>query len=97
MTQRHDFTTRAHSLWRMRMTHLQQRFGFFSKLILACTGAGAILWSQATLPPLAWTVAAQCLGGKLLQVFAQDGGHGHHDERLTWRPSCDAPGAHCCQ
>ena len=71
MTHGHDFTTRAHSLWRMRMAHFQQRFGFFSKLILACTGAGSIIWSQFTLPSWAWTVAGQCLGGKLLQVFAE--------------------------
>lgn len=74
MIQSHDFTTRAHSLWRMRMAHFQQRFGFFSKLILACTGAGSIIWSQLSLQPYAWTVAAQCLGGKLVQVFAEIAG-----------------------
>ena len=74
MTHAHDFTTRAHSLWRMRMAHFQQRFGFFSKLILACAGAGSIIWSQFTLPAWAWTVAGQCLGGKLLQVFAEMAG-----------------------
>jgi len=74
MTQGHDFASRSHSLWRMRMTHFQQRFGFFSKLILASTGAGAIIWSQFTLPPWTWTVAGQCLGGKMLQVFAEMAG-----------------------
>jgi type IV secretory pathway TraG/TraD family ATPase VirD4 len=74
MTQGHDFASRSHSLWRMRMAHFQQRFGFFSKLILASTGAGAIIWSQFTLPPWTWTVAGQCLGGKVLQVFAEMAG-----------------------
>ena len=74
MSQGHEFTTRAHALWRMRMAHVQQRFGFFSKLVLACTGAGSIIWSQFTLPSWAWTVAGQCLGGKLLQVFAEIAG-----------------------
>lgn len=74
MIQGHDFASRSHSLWRMRMAHFQQRFGFFSKLILACTGAGAIIWSQFTLPPWTWTVAGQCLGGKVLQVFAEMAG-----------------------
>ena len=74
MTQGHEFTTRAHSLWRMRMAHMQQRVGFFSRLVLACTGAGSIIWSQFTLPSWAWTVAGQCLGGKLLQVFAEIAG-----------------------
>ncbi|PQM26372.1 conjugal transfer protein TraD [Sphingopyxis lindanitolerans] len=74
MTQGHDFASRSHSLWRMRMAHFQQRFGFFSKLILACTGAGAIIWSQFTLPTWTWTVAGQCLGGKVLQVFAEMAG-----------------------
>ena len=74
MTQGHDFASRSHSLWRMRMAHFQQRFGFFSKLILASTGAGAIIWSQFTLPPWTWTVAGQCLGGKALQLFAEMAG-----------------------
>ena len=74
MTQGHDFASRSHSLWRMRMAHFQQRFGFFSKLILASTGAGAIIWSQFTLPPWTWTVAGQCLGGKVLQLFAEMAG-----------------------
>ena len=74
MTQTHDFASRSHSLWRMRMAHFQQRFGFFSKLILACTGAGSIIWAQFTVPSCAWTAAAQCLGAKLLQVFADMAG-----------------------
>ena len=41
MTMGVDFVTRAHALWRVRMAQWQQRFGFFSKLILASTVAGA--------------------------------------------------------
>ena len=71
MSQGHDFTSRSHALWRMRMAHFQQRFGFFSKLILASTGAGSLIWSQFTLPPYAYTVAVQCLGGKLLTMLGE--------------------------
>lgn len=74
MTQNHDFASRSHSLWRMRMAHFQQRSGFFVKLVLACTGAGSIIWAQFTVSSRAWTAAGQCLGGKVLQVFAEMAG-----------------------
>ena len=75
MTQTHDFASRSHSLWRMRMAQFQQRFGFFSKLALACTGAGSIIWARFAVPSWAWTDAGKCLGAKLLQVFAEMAGH----------------------
>ena len=74
MSHAHDFTSRSHALWRMRIAHFQQRFGFFSKLILASTGAGSLIWSQFTLPPYAYTVAVQCLGGKLLTMLGEMAG-----------------------
>mgnify|MGYP002777872588 CR=1 FL=1 len=74
MTQTHDFASRSHSLWRMRMAQLQQRFGFFSKLVLVCIGAGSIIWARFTVPAWAWTDAGKCLGAKVLQIFAEMAG-----------------------
>jgi len=69
-----DFVTRAHALWRVRMAQWQQRFGFFSKLILASTGAGAIIAPQLLLLPAELKVAGQCLGAKLLAMIGDIAG-----------------------
>lgn len=69
-----DFVTRAHALWRVRMAQWQQRFGFFSKLILASTGAGAIIAPQFLLLPAELKVAGQCLGAKLLAMIGDIAG-----------------------
>lgn len=74
MTQTHDFASRSHSLWRMRMAQFQQRFGFFFKLVLACTGTGSLIWARFTVPSWAWTNAGKCLGAKVLQIFAEMAG-----------------------
>lgn len=66
-----DFVTRAHALWRVRMAQWQQRFGFFSKLILASTGAGAIIAPQFMMLPAELKVASQCLGAKLLTLLGE--------------------------
>ena len=69
MTMGVDFVTRAHALWRVRMAQWQQRFGFFSKLILVSTGAGAIIAPQFMMLPAELKVAGQCLGAKLLAML----------------------------
>ncbi len=69
-----DFVTRAHALWRVRMAQWQQRFGFFSKLILASTGAGAIIAPQFKMLPAELKVASQCLGAKLLTLLGEMAG-----------------------
>lgn len=69
-----DFVTRAHALWRVRMAQWQQRFGFFSKLILASTGAGAFIAPQFLLLPAELKVAGQCLGAKLLAMIGDMAG-----------------------
>ena len=69
-----DFVTRAHALWRVRMAQWQQRFGFFSKLMLASTGAGAIIAPQFLLLPAELKVAGQCLGAKLLAMIGDTAG-----------------------
>ena len=74
MTMGVDFVTRAHALWRVRMAQWQQRFGFFSKLILVSTGAGAIIAPQFMMLPAELKVAGQCLGAKLLAVLGEMAG-----------------------
>ena len=74
MTTGVDFVTRAHALWRVRMAQWQQRFGFFSKLMLASTGAGAIIAPQFLLLPAELKVAGQCLGAKLLAMIGDTAG-----------------------
>ena len=69
-----DFVTRAHALWRVRMAQWQQRFGFFSKLILASTGAGAIIAPQFMMLPAELKVASQCFGAKLLTLLGEMAG-----------------------
>lgn len=69
-----DFVTRAHALWRVRMAQWQQRFGFFSKLILVSTGAGAIIAPQFMMLPAELKVAGQCLGAKLLAMLGEMAG-----------------------
>ena len=80
MTRNTDFVARAHSLWRVRMARFQERLRFFWQLLLACTGCGALLWSQFTLPGYAWTVALQCLGGKGLDLI---GSLGNRDIKMN--------------
>tara|TARA_A100001391_G_scaffold95213_1_gene63039 strand:+ start:2922 stop:4742 length:1821 start_codon:yes stop_codon:yes gene_type:complete len=74
MTMGVDFVTRAHALWRVRMAQWQQRFGFFSKLILASTGAGTIIAPQFLLLPAELKVAGQCVGAKLLAMIGDMAG-----------------------
>lgn len=74
MTMGVDFVTRAHALWRVRMAQWQQRFGFFSKLILVSTGAGAIIAPQFIMLPAELKVAGQCLGAKLLAMLGEMAG-----------------------
>ena len=69
-----DFAPRAHSLWRMRMAHLQQRFSFFWKLVLATTFGGAVIVAQLVLPAQSWTLATQCLGARLLVLLGSMSG-----------------------
>jgi len=64
-----DFVTRAHALWRVRMAHWQQRFGFFAKLILVSSLAGAIVVPQLRLMPEEVTVAVQYIGASLLTLL----------------------------
>jgi hypothetical protein len=66
MMQGHDFTTRAHSLWRMRMAHFQQRFSFFWKLLLGCMLSGSVITAQFLIPAKAWSIAGQCLVARVL-------------------------------
>lgn len=66
-----DFVTRAHALWRVRMAHWQQRFGFFAKLILVSSLAGAIVVPQLRLMPEEITVAAQYMGASLLTLLGE--------------------------
>jgi len=74
MTMGVDFVTRAHALWRVRMAQWQQRFGFFSKLILVSIGAGAIIAPQFMMLPAELKVAGQCLGAKLLAMLGEMAG-----------------------
>lgn len=74
MTMGVDFVTRAHALWRVRMAQWQQRFGFFSKLILVSIGAGAIIAPQFMMVPAELKVAGQCLGAKLLAMLGEMAG-----------------------
>ncbi len=74
MTMGVDFVTRAHALWRVRMAQWQQRFGFFSKLILVATVAGAIIAPQFMMLPAELKVAGQCLGAKLLAMLGEMAG-----------------------
>ena len=69
-----DFAPRAHSLWRMRMAHLQQRFSFFWKLVLATTFGGAVIVAQLVLPAQSWTLATQCLGARSLVLLGSMSG-----------------------
>ena len=64
-----DFDQRAHSLWRMRTAHLQQRVGFFWKMVLMMTGGGAVMATQLALPTHAIPIAGQCLGARLLVML----------------------------
>lgn len=71
-----DFQARSHALWRMRTQHFQQRLGFFFRLVLACSAAGAAVWSRLFAPPAAWLLAAQCLEAKVLAPFGASIGPG---------------------
>ena len=56
-----DFTTRAHALWRMRLSQYQQRLGFFAKLLAVMTLGGALVLSRLVLSTETYTLALQCL------------------------------------
>lgn len=69
MSREHDFAARSHSLWRMRMAHLQQRFGFFWRLVLGCTLCGSAIAAQMFMVPRTTVLAVQCLGARLLVLL----------------------------
>lgn len=56
-----DFTTRAHALWRMRLSQYQMRVGFFAKLLAFMTIGGAVILSRIVLSNETSTLAIQCL------------------------------------
>jgi len=74
MTAGTDFVTRAHTLWRVRMAQWQQRFGFFARLVLLSSGAGAIIAPQFVLNAAELKVAGQCLGAKVLVMLGEMAG-----------------------
>ena len=56
-----DFTTRAHALWRMRLSQYQQRLGFFAKLLAVMALGGALVLSRLLLSTETFALALQCL------------------------------------
>jgi hypothetical protein len=56
----YDFTTRAHALWRMRLSQYQHRLGF-AKLLAVMTLGGALVLSRLVLSTETYTLALQCL------------------------------------
>ncbi|MBX9644948.1 MAG: type IV secretion system DNA-binding domain-containing protein, partial [Novosphingobium sp.] len=74
MIQGHDFKSRSHSLWRMRMAHLRQRFRFFWQLVLGCTLFGSALAAQFFMPPRGTLLAFQCLGARGLVLLGEMAG-----------------------
>ena len=56
-----DFTTRAHALWRMRLSQYQMRVGFFAKLLAFMTIGGAVILSRIALSNETSTLAIECL------------------------------------
>lgn len=69
-----DFVTRAHALWRVRMAHWQQRFGFFSKLILYFGITGAIVTPLLALEPEEMTALGHFIGATLLTWLGEFAG-----------------------
>lgn len=66
MTRSHDFAFRSHSLWRMRMSHFQQRIRFYWQLVAGSTLCGAFAGIQLFMAPQTMAPALQCLGARLL-------------------------------
>ena len=69
-----DFVTCAHALWRVRMAHWQQRFGFFSKLILYFGITGAIVTPLLALEPEEMTAVGHFIGATLLTWLGEFAG-----------------------
>ncbi|MDT0576702.1 type IV secretion system DNA-binding domain-containing protein [Croceicoccus sp. F390] len=66
-----DFVTRAHALWRVRMAHWQQRFGFFAKLLLFGCLAGAIITPLLRLGPEEIAAVGHFIGAKVLSLLGE--------------------------
>lgn len=69
-----DFVTRAHALWRVRMAHWQQRFGFFSKVILYAGITGAGITPLLALEPGELTALGHFIGATLLTWLGEFAG-----------------------
>lgn len=104
MTQRHDFAFRSHSLWRMRMSHFQQRIRFYWQLVAGSTLCGAFAGIQLFMAPQSMAPALQCLGARLLvqlgdmtgqelQMNVTLGGHVRqlHARTVATAPAFDEP------
>ena len=77
-----DFVTRAHALWRVRMAHWQQRFGFFAKLLLFSCVAGAIITPLLRLGPEEIAAVGHFIGAKALSLLGEFAGK-DFDMRIT--------------
>ncbi|NML96135.1 type IV secretion system DNA-binding domain-containing protein [Novosphingobium olei] len=99
MTQRHDFAFRSHSLWRMRMSHFQQRIRFYWQLVAGSTLCGAFAGIQLFMAPQSMAPALQCLGARLLVQLGEMTGQdlqmnvtlGGHVRQLYARTVATAP------
>ncbi|WCT77751.1 type IV secretion system DNA-binding domain-containing protein [Novosphingobium humi] len=70
-----DFTTRAHALWRMRLSQYQHRLGFFAKLLAVMTLGGALVLSRLVLSTETFALALQCLFARGLVMTGNLLGH----------------------
>jgi hypothetical protein len=77
-----DFVTRAHALWRVRMAHWQQRFGFFAKLLLFSCVAGAIITPLLRLGPEEIAAVGHFIVAKALSLLGEFAGK-DFDMRIT--------------
>lgn len=99
MTQRNDFAFRSHSLWRMRMSHFQQRIRFYWQLVAGSTLCGAFAGIQLFMAPQTMAPALQCLGARLLVQLGEMTGQelqmnvtlGGHARQLYARTVATAP------
>lgn len=69
-----DFVTRAHALWRVRMAHWQQRFGFFARVILWAGITGAVITPLLALDPAELTAVGHFIGATLLTWLGEFAG-----------------------
>lgn len=69
MTHSHDFSARAHALWRVRLARLQERWRFYWQLILGCTASGSLIAAQFVLGPVEIKISLQYLLGKVLVLL----------------------------